>query len=148
MRVSIFYLTLHHLGNINQILKNLSNSMAIKCSPVAIPSVDIDDEGKFKYILIKLKNKSEKKSRFIVRGYKWATFHAGIFDKLEKELKAAGYDCKCVGGGRIQHNPKEKKIFVYGHSWCYGRANHSCTVSLLQEKYPDYVSISFSNEGY
>ena len=30
----------------------------------------------------------------------------------------------------------------------FGRADHEISVSLLKEKYPDYESITFSNEGY
>ena len=112
------------------------------------PTVDIDSEGKFKYVLIKLKDKSTKKYRYIVRGYSWASFHAAMIDELEKVLKQTNYICECVGGGRIQHTPEENKIFIYGYSVCYGRADHTITVSLLKKKYPEYTSITYSNEGY
>ena len=113
-----------------------------------LPTVDIDSEGRFKYVLIQLKNKSNKKYRYIVRGYSWATFHAAMIDDLEKMLKKTAYICKCVGGGRILHTPEENTIFVYGYSVCYGRADHTITVSLLKKHYQDYTSISYSNEGY
>lgn len=38
-----------------------------------IPEVDIDSEGKFKYILIKVAGGGKEKH--IVRGYSWAPFH-------------------------------------------------------------------------
>ena len=113
-----------------------------------IPTVDIDSEGRFKYVLVKLMDKSTKKFRYIVRGYSWATFHAAMIDELDKTLKKTDYTCKCVGGGRILHTPEENKIFVYGYSVCYGRADHTITVSMLKKSYPEYTSISYSNEGY
>ncbi|KAI6651683.1 14 kDa phosphohistidine phosphatase-like [Oopsacas minuta] len=120
--------------------------MAIPCPP--IPTIDIDEEGRFKYILIRLKDKSTKKYRYIVRGYKWASFHAAMIDELEPTLKKTNLVCECVGGGRILHTPDENKLFVYGYSVCYGRADHNITVSLLKKKFPEYTSITFSNEGY
>jgi len=41
-----------------------------------IPNVEIDANGRFKYILIKLKKSDEEK--YIVRGFKWAEYH-GLF---------------------------------------------------------------------
>ena len=57
-------------------------------------------------------------------------------------------DCQCRGGGRINHNAAEKKILVYGYSMGYGKADHTKAVELLKKKYPNYNSITFSNEGY
>ncbi|KAI6651684.1 14 kDa phosphohistidine phosphatase-like [Oopsacas minuta] len=121
--------------------------MATSSSPI-IPNIDIDEDGTFKYILIKIQNKSNPEPRLIVRGYKWAEFHADIFEKVNEELSSAGYDCECMGGGRIKHTPDEKSLLVYGYSVSYGRADHNKTVSLLQDKYSHYKSITFSNKGY
>lgn len=46
------------------------------CQLDAVPEVDIED-GKFKYVLIKVygSKSNEKKSKYIVRGYKWAGYH-------------------------------------------------------------------------
>jgi phosphohistidine phosphatase len=57
-------------------------------------------------------------------------------------------DCECVGGGRIKHSLDEKTIKVYGYSQGYGLADHAITVEILKKKYPDYKSITFSNDGY
>ena len=121
--------------------------MATSSSPI-VPNVDIDGEGTFKYILIQITKESSQESRLIVRGYSWAEYHADILDEVEKALKTAGYGCKCLGGGRIKHAPGEKTILVYGYSMGFGRADHQKTVSLLQDFYSEYKSISFSNEGY
>ena len=41
-----------------------------------VEDVDIDDNGRFKYVLIKLYHPNyEENYKYIVRGYKWAGFH-------------------------------------------------------------------------
>lgn len=112
-----------------------------------IPSVDIDDKGNYKYILIEIQHKTETEPRQIVRGYNWGEYHADIFGKVNDELRLAGYECSCKGGGWIEHAPEKKTIRVYGYSVSYGPADHQKTVSLLQDRYSDYSSISFSDEG-
>ena len=52
----------------------------------------------------------------------------------------------CPGGGRILHEPS--KILVYGYSQGFGRPDHEISVSLIKTKYPNYQSITFSNDGY
>ncbi|KAA0193494.1 hypothetical protein HAZT_HAZT009670 [Hyalella azteca] len=81
--------------------------------------------------------------------YTWADFHANIYEKVAPAIeKTAGMDCECVGGGRIKHSLDEKTIKVYGYSQGYGLADHALTVEILKKKYPDYESITFSNDGY
>ncbi|KFV77842.1 14 kDa phosphohistidine phosphatase, partial [Struthio camelus australis] len=72
---------------------------------------------------------------------------ADIYDKTASELKKQGYDCECLGGGRISHQSEKKKIHVYGYSVGFGRANHSVTTEKLKAKYPDY-EITWADEGY
>lgn len=31
-------------------------------------------------------------------------------------MEKLGYECKCLGGGKIEHNSKDKKIRVFGLS--------------------------------
>lgn len=31
-------------------------------------------------------------------------------------MQKQGYDCECLGGGRISHQSQDKKIHVYGYS--------------------------------
>jgi Janus/Ocnus family (Ocnus) len=49
---------------------------------------------------------------------------------------------------RIEHEPAESRIFVYGYSMGFGLADHAVTVELLKAHYPSYTSITFSNDGY
>lgn len=39
-----------------------------------------------------------------------------IFEKVSPAIAALGMECKCLGGGKIEHNSKEKKIRVFGES--------------------------------
>ncbi|XP_066595155.1 sex-regulated protein janus-A-like [Prorops nasuta] len=113
----------------------------------AINEVDIDEYGKFKYVLIDVQDASSKK--LIVRGYARAQWHADIFEETERKVKELGKDLKtnCLGGGRILHDPDEKTLKVFGYSQGYGKADHEVTVSILKKKYPDY-NITWSDEGY
>lgn len=122
-----------------------------------IKDVDIDPDGVFKYILIKVsspKNDGKLEDKLIVRGYAECPYHADINDKVTSELQKLKsskaidkWRSKVLGGGRIQHDADVKKILVYGYSQGYGKADHQLTVDILKKVYPDY-NISFSNEGY
>lgn len=42
---------------------------------------------------------------------------ADIFDEVDGQIKKhTGLQANCVGGGRIEHDPDEKIIKVYGYS--------------------------------
>ncbi|KAM9720481.1 14 kDa phosphohistidine phosphatase isoform 1-T1 [Dama dama] len=86
-----------------------------------IPDVDIDSDGVFKYVLIRVhaappSGTPAGETKEIVRGYKWAEYHADIYDKVSGEMQKKGYDCECLGGGRISHQSQDRKIHVYGYS--------------------------------
>ncbi|XP_034126829.1 sex-regulated protein janus-A [Drosophila guanche] len=117
----------------------------------AVPSVDIDPTGIFKYILIKVTGKETtdgvEPSKLIVRGYGDCEWHADIYERTQKICKGGALDTECLGGGRIEHNPEKKYMKVYGHSTGYGRADHSESKRVLLTKYKDY-EIETSDEGY
>ncbi|XP_076627773.1 14 kDa phosphohistidine phosphatase isoform X2 [Colletes latitarsis] len=114
----------------------------------AVPDVDIDGYGKFKYILINVEDKDKNVSKSIVRGYARAKFHADIFDIITSQLaENRSLQAECLGGGRIVHDPDEKTLNVYGYSQGFGKADHKVSVDILKKKYPDY-KITWSNEGY
>ncbi|XP_012214646.1 sex-regulated protein janus-A-like [Linepithema humile] len=128
-------LNIHRFATMSQLLDN-------------VPDVDIDDNGKFKYILINVQDKANKASKQIVRGYARAQWHADIFDEVDGQIKKyAGLQAECVGGGRIEHNFDRKTIKVYGYSQGFGKADHRVSVELLNKKYPGY-HITWSDEGY
>ncbi|XP_009868049.1 PREDICTED: 14 kDa phosphohistidine phosphatase-like, partial [Apaloderma vittatum] len=68
-----------------------------------------------------------------------------IFEKVNPEMEKLGYECKCLGGGKIDHNSKDKKIRVFGLSTGYGKADHSVTVEILKKVYTDY-EITWSDD--
>ncbi|XP_077295967.1 14 kDa phosphohistidine phosphatase-like [Arctopsyche grandis] len=104
--------------------------------------VDISDDGVFKYILIRVKDSSGSDTN-IVRGYAHAAWHADIFEEVSEKLKPL--KCKCLGGGKIDHNSKGKRLEVYGISQAYGKADHEAAAALLKKKYPSYF-ITVNND--
>lgn len=113
-----------------------------------IPDVDIDPSGKFKYILIQVSDPETKEEKYIVRGYKSCGYHVDILERVEPSIEKLKCKAKCVGGGRILHNPEVKSILIYGYSQGFGKADHTIAHRLVKAKYPNYTDISWSNEGY
>eukprot|EP00062_Callorhinchus_milii_P010745 gi/632955972/ref/XP_007893729.1/ PREDICTED: 14 kDa phosphohistidine phosphatase-like [Callorhinchus milii] len=112
----------------------------------AVADVDIDPDGVFKYILVRLsRGGGGADHKDIVRGTKSAEYHNNIFDKLSPEMEKLGLECKCLGGGKIDHNSKEKKIRVFGVSTGFGKADHSVSAEKLKSKYKDY-EITWSDD--
>ncbi|XP_061708299.1 14 kDa phosphohistidine phosphatase-like isoform X1 [Cydia pomonella] len=117
-------------------------------SLAAVPKVDIDPTGVFKYILIKVYDKAQNNqepSITIVRGYQRCNYHSDIYDEVQEKLQPL--DCEPLGGGRISHEPDNKKIHIYGYSQGYGKADHEETAKLIKDAYPSYT-ITISDEGY
>ncbi|XP_046686805.1 sex-regulated protein janus-A-like [Homalodisca vitripennis] len=116
-----------------------------------VPNVEIDPEGVFKYILIKVYAKQTRDgnepSKMIVRGNARGPYHADIYDEARSKIEPLGLDTECIGGGRINHDAAKKNILVYGYSQGFGKADHQITVDLLKTFYKDY-NITYSNDGY
>ncbi|MEE6496222.1 hypothetical protein FKM82_002264 [Ascaphus truei] len=106
----------------------------------SVPEVEIDPVGLFKYILVRVTPGAAEPERYrdIVRGTKSAEFHNNIFEEVSPEMQALGFECKCLGGGKIEHNCKDKKIRVFGESTGYGKADHSVTAEILKKNYSGY----------
>ncbi|XP_034115351.1 sex-regulated protein janus-A [Drosophila albomicans] len=117
----------------------------------AVPLVDIDDSGIFKYVLIKIfgheSGEGKEPSKTVVRGYADCTWHADIYERVQEIVKKDHLDTECLGGGRIEHNPDKKYIKIYGYSQGFGKADHLESKRILQTKYKDY-EIEASDEGY
>ena len=148
-----------HVTLINQYVVPFRNSQLCKMASVIpqVPDVDIDPDGVFKYILIKLTSPNTEgkiQDKNIVRGYASCPYHADINDKVTEELQALkssntirDWRTKVLGGGRINHDSKSKELKVYGYSTGFGPADHQVTVEILKQKYGDY-KITWSDEGY
>uniref|UniRef100_A0A023F860 Sex-regulated protein janus-A n=1 Tax=Triatoma infestans TaxID=30076 RepID=A0A023F860_TRIIF len=117
----------------------------------SVPDVEIDPEGTFKYVLIRVYAPQTKDgnepSKMIVRGNARGPYHADIYDETVQKLTKLKLDTECVGGGRIQHSPQDKCIKVYGYSQGFGKADHELTASLLKIAYPEY-NVTWSDDGY
>ncbi|XP_015272285.1 PREDICTED: 14 kDa phosphohistidine phosphatase [Gekko japonicus] len=112
-----------------------------------VPDVDIDSDGVFKYVLIRVTPEGKEPGKEIVRGHAWAEYHADIYDEVAEALEKQGFRCKCLGGGRISHQSGSKKIHVYGYSVGFGKAKHSVATEKLKARYPDY-EVTWADEGY
>ena len=126
--------------------KHIQNKQIKKYYEI-IPEAKIDEDGVYKYIQIICNN-----DYIFIRGRKDCKFHKYIYNKFLNEIKNNNLDinlCKCVGGGRIKNNKKEKKILIYGYSKYFGRAEnqHEITKKILEKYYPEY-EITWTNEGY
>uniref|UniRef100_A0A7N4P4A0 14 kDa phosphohistidine phosphatase n=1 Tax=Sarcophilus harrisii TaxID=9305 RepID=A0A7N4P4A0_SARHA len=72
---------------------------------------------------------------------------ADIYDKVSEEIQKKGFDCECLGGGRISHQSQDKKIHVYGYSMGFGRAQHSLSTEKIKAHYPTY-EVTWADDGY
>ena len=61
-------------------------SAVIRDGLKSFADVDIDESGTFKYILIKLTDRRSNSSKFIVRGYSWASYHGNIYGTMRQAL--------------------------------------------------------------
>ncbi|XP_041064612.1 14 kDa phosphohistidine phosphatase isoform X1 [Carcharodon carcharias] len=111
----------------------------------SVADVEIDSDGVFKYILVRVSKKGGLEHKDVVRGNKTAEFHNNIFEKLSPEMEKLELECKCLGGGKIDHNSKQKKIRVFGISMGFGKADHSISVEKLKSVYKDY-EITWSDD--
>ncbi|EDV93196.1 sex-regulated protein janus-A [Drosophila grimshawi] len=116
---------------------------------LALPLVDIDGAGIFKYVLIKITGSEDSREveKNVVRGYADCQWHSDIYDRVMEVCKEKGLDTQCLGGGRIEHNPDKKYLKVYGYSQGFGKADHMESKRILQTKYSDY-EIETTDEGY
>jgi len=124
--------------------QSTNDSTALTTSLDSVCTVDISN-GRLSYVMIRLTHASQEK--VVIRG-RPSQKHADIYEQAQQELSSLDLESKCIGGGRIDHNPEKKEILVYGYSMHYGKADHSITVKLLREKFPNYTKITFTNEGY
>ncbi|XP_032993555.1 14 kDa phosphohistidine phosphatase [Lacerta agilis] len=112
-----------------------------------VPDVDIDEDGVFKYVLIRVTPRGSAPGKDVVRGYSWAEYHADIYDRVSEDLSRLGFKCECRGGGRISRQSSSRRIHVYGYSVGFGRAEHSVATEKLSATFPDY-EVTWADDGY
>ncbi|OQR73750.1 14 kDa phosphohistidine phosphatase-like [Tropilaelaps mercedesae] len=115
----------------------------------AIPEVEIDD-GRFKYVLIRVHDKQTNASKLIVRGSASCSYHIDIYELAQKKIEDDDFELEVLGGGRILHNATEQRIEVFGYSVDLGQAKHADTCAILAKYFPQYPegNITWTNEGY
>ncbi|XP_050521107.1 14 kDa phosphohistidine phosphatase-like isoform X2 [Daktulosphaira vitifoliae] len=118
----------------------LARSMADSSTLKKIPDVELDNGGRYKYILVKVTdhNNDSNLFKYVVHGGRQFEYHADIYDHLKKTIKPVELNVttKMMGGGWVEHG--DKSILVEGASVQYGPADHNITVEILKKKYPDY----------
>lgn len=121
--------------------------------------VDIDKEGSYKYVLVRMEDLFGNKA-LLVRGcpHKEGTHckHADAFARAKAELELRGFKATVLGGGRITRHPsrhqkgqKEGYISIFGYSKTFGTCEdcNKQACSLIKASYPNY-GIKWANEGY
>ena len=68
------------------------------------------------YETVKLSILFQEHTKLMVRGYKWAEYHADIYDPEDEKLRKVGLDAQCLGGGRIEHQPAKNYLKVQARS--------------------------------
>lgn len=113
----------------------------------ALPAVAID-VGTFKYILIRVSGDAGQE-RLIVRGDRRAAYHNHILQAARAEAAAAdaGLRVEPVGGGRMEHDPGQCQVAVYGYSAAFGQAPHEVSAALLRRWLP-FHEVEVSYDGY
>ena len=106
-------------------------------------NVLIDTNGDFKYIMIEMVNNYNLNDvTYLLRGFNKFNYHRQIYmDFMQNNVYKypeinKNYRFKVLGGGRINFNGNNVKI--YGYSGLYGTYNHKHTAYLIQQKYPTY----------
>lgn len=119
-----------------------------------LPRVEIDNDGCFKYVLIRLhrdgaSQADDQCSDLYVRGHSWAGYHVDLYERFSEQASSEGVETECLGGGRIRYDVDSSppSMLVYGYSVGFGQADHQITASLVQKQFPD-LKITTSNEGY
>lgn len=142
LKLSLYLILLYSITCFYK-LKMISSKLA------NIHECEIDNDGVFKYIQIKIDCKLTGDSKIVVRGWKKFVYHKQNFDHFKSLESENIMNCnkRAIGGGRININSTEKTIFVYGYSISYKRCDHSLTCDILKKYFPDYTC-SWSNEGY
>jgi len=80
-----------------------------------VAGVEIDPEGRFKYILVRVWREGGEAAT-LVRGTAKAEFHPDILAKVAPGLEGLGLSLEVQGGGKILHCPGERTIKVFSKS--------------------------------
>jgi hypothetical protein len=99
-----------------------------------IPTVSIDPEGRFKYILARITD-NQGNQKLVVRGRRDAKEHAALVKELKKNI--GDMNLEILGGGWIAFIENDKCILILMGS-SFGTADHEKTAQLLREAFPGH----------
>ena len=133
-----------HKNTIIIYIKKIIHTCALLA--MIVPTVEIDGDGKFKYVLLKMSVQGMSSPQTVVRGYLRKAYHVDVMEEAVRRIPGA--TAECLGGGRIRHDTTAKTIFVYGYSQAFGLADHAKTCELLRASFPPPYTITWSNDGY
>ena len=115
-----------------------------------IPRVEIAP-GAHKYVLISAHAPTDPpEKRWFVVSKRGAQYHANAAEPFVDRLEGAGYrDIRVTGGGRINYQPDERIINIFGYSYGFGLADHKLSKKVVEEdgRWVGYA-VEWSNEGY
>ena len=107
--------------------------------------IEIDEEGKFKYIQIKIINKKDPKDTvIIIRGNKNCKFHDEIFKSFMEKANVTlddPYNYEVLGGGKMEYKDNNSKIYLSGQSTVYGPCDHYKTMEIIKKNFKDKYTI-------
>jgi phosphohistidine phosphatase len=120
-----------------------------------MPQVSIAS-GVFKYVLMRVHGAAPDgdgtaaRSKLLVWGHPDAAYHNHIYQRARAAAARLGLRCDVLGGGRIEHNPEQRKVAVYGYSAAFGPAPHEVSAALLRRWLPLYGAegVTVSYDGY
>ena len=116
--------------------------------PLAGAAAVVIAPGKWKFVAIDLRDASGATKR-VVRSFAGKKFHADNFQQAMVELEPLGLRGKVIGGGRIEYDPADRTVSVYGYSKTFGRSAgcNEHAASLIEQALPE-CTVSWSDKGY
>ena len=111
--------------------------------------VEIDEDGKFKYIQIKIVNKKDPKdSRIIIRGTAKCKFHDEIFKLFMEKANITmddPFNYEVLGGGKIEFRDRNTKIYLSGQSSVYGPCDHYKSSEIMKKHFGEKYKFEIEN---
>jgi len=115
-----------------------------------IPRVEIAP-GAHKYVLISAHAPTDPpEKRFFVVSKHGTQYHANAAEPFVYRLEEAGYhDIRVTGGGRINYQPADLSVNIFGYSYGFGLADHKLSKQIVEKdgRFVGYC-VDWSNEGY
>lgn len=104
-----------------------------------VQSVGVDYTIGHKFIVVEISDKQGNKKNIVRVKNENYEYHKDILISLKNELEPKGFSLRCLGGGMIKINLRDKTFWIGGSSGDYGtEPNRNETLLLLQAEFPDF----------